>query len=82
MTDNETNYNYVVGIGKIISGFFSSLATAIASFASIACLIALADSDGVVVLQGNEVRVTLGFILFVSLLSFYFYSCPALSYIF
>lgn len=70
--DNYSNYNYIISIGKTISSFFSSLAIAIASFAIIACLIALIDADGIVVVQGNEVSISLIFILVVIFLSFLF----------
>ncbi len=66
------NYNYVIKIGETLSSFFSSLATAIASFTTVACLIALIDSDGAIVIQGNEVRISLGFLILVISLSVLF----------
>jgi hypothetical protein len=70
MTDDESSYNYVIKIEETISSFFSSLAIAIASFSTIASLIALIDSDGIVVVQGNEVKISLAFIISVIALSF------------
>lgn len=70
MTESDNNYNYIVSIGKTISNFFSSLAIAVASFSTIAALIALVDSDGRVIVQGNEVKVSLAFVTEVILLSF------------
>lgn len=52
--------------------FFQVSQFTIASFSTIACLIALIDSDGAVVVQGNEVSISLTFISVVISLSFLF----------
>jgi hypothetical protein len=62
MTDDESSYNYVIKIEETISSFFSSLAISIASFAIIATLLTAIDSDGRVVVQGNEVKWSWGFL--------------------
>lgn len=59
MTDDDHKYNYVIKIGETIANFFSSLALAIASFLIIATLITLIDVDGIVIVQGNEVKLSL-----------------------
>ena len=58
MTGNDQKYNYVIKIGETIANFFSSLALAIASFLVIASLITLIDVDGVIIVQGNEVKLS------------------------
>lgn len=61
--------NPSVAIVKTVSRFLSSVATVIASFASIATLVAAVGGKNVVNIQGNEVITSLFFILFSLLLS-------------
>ncbi len=68
MTGDDQKYNYVIKIGETIANFFSSLALAIASFLIIASFITLIDVDGVVIVQGNEVKLSL-FAIFMAALS-------------
>ena len=58
MTGDDHKYNYVIKIGETIANFFSSLALAIASFLIIATLITLIDVDGIVIVQGNEIKLS------------------------
>ncbi|MEL6439594.1 MAG: hypothetical protein AAFQ80_10110 [Cyanobacteria bacterium J06621_8] len=56
MTGDDQSYDYIIKIGETIANFFSSLALAIASFLIIASIITLIDVDGVIMVQGNQVK--------------------------
>lgn len=58
----ELSYNPSVNIIKTVSTFLSSIATAIASFTSIATLVATVGGRSVVNIQGNEVIISLVFV--------------------
>jgi hypothetical protein len=66
---DEDSYNASADIVKAVATFLSSIATAIASFASIATLVAAVGGRSVVNIQGNEVIISLLFIFSSLLLS-------------
>jgi membrane-associated PAP2 superfamily phosphatase len=64
---SELSYKPAADIVKAVATFLSIIATAIASFASIATLVAAVGGKSVVNMQGNEVTTSLLFV-FASLL--------------
>ncbi|MEM8721171.1 MAG: hypothetical protein AAGE84_18040 [Cyanobacteria bacterium P01_G01_bin.39] len=72
MTGDNQKYNYVIRIGETIANFFSSLALAVASFLVIASIITLIDADGIVIVQGNEIKLSLAAVSVAGLLAIIF----------
>lgn len=80
---NETSYDPSVDIIRAMASFLSTIAAAIASFASVATLVGASGGKNVVTLQGNEVMVSLLFLVFSLLASLLMLglSCTVLSFL-
>jgi hypothetical protein len=78
---SDLSNNPSVDIVKTVATFLSSIATAIASFASIATLVAAVGGKNIVNMQGNEVITSLRFVFSALVLSLVFLglSCFVLS---
>ncbi len=59
----KNEYNSTVEIIKLVANFFASVATAIASFVSIAALVALVTPEELITIQGNKLQVSISFVL-------------------
>lgn len=59
----NSDYNPIVETTKLVANFFSTVATSIASFASLAAIVALVTPEQLITIQGNKLQVSIIFVL-------------------